>query len=42
MFTINNEYNYKKDYKYLDSVLNKTLAKEGVKDAIFSIIYIYI
>ena len=40
MFTINNEYNYKKDYKYLDSVLNKTLAKEGVKDAIFSIIFV--
>ena len=40
MYTINNDYGYDKDYKYLDKVLDRTLSKEGVKDAIFSIIFV--
>ena len=40
MFTINNVFGYDKDYDYLDSVLNRTLEKENVKDAVFSIIFV--
>ena len=40
MYTINNVYGYDKEYKYLDKVLNRTLKKENVNDAIFSIIFV--
>lgn len=39
-FEIVNKFNYKKDYKYLDDVINHTLDKLNVEKACLSIIFI--
>ena len=39
-FEIVNKFNYKKDYKYLDDVINNTLDKINVEKACLSIIFI--
>ena len=39
-YQINNKYGYQKSYDYLDDVINRTLKKLHVKNAIFSIIFI--
>ena len=39
-YEINNLYGYKEDYSYLNDVILKTLEHEGVKNSIFSIIFV--
>lgn len=39
-YEINNIYNYKEDYSYLDGVIKRTLKQENIKNAIFSIIFV--
>ena len=39
-YKITDEYGYKKDYSYLDSVIKRTLKHENVKNANFSIVFV--
>ena len=39
-YEINNNYNYKEDYSFLDGVIKSTLKHENVNNAIFSIIFV--
>lgn len=39
-YSITNEYGYKSDYSYLDDVIIRTLKKEKVKNANFSIVFV--
>lgn len=39
-YEIVDEYNYKSDYDYLNDVIDHTLEKLGIKNAIFSVIFI--
>lgn len=39
-YEINNNYNYKEDYTFLDGVIKSTLKYEKVNNAIFSIIFV--
>ncbi len=39
-YRITNEYGYDKDYSYLDSLINRTLKHEQVKNANFSIVFV--
>ena len=39
-YEIVNEYNYKDHYEYLNDVIEHTLKKLGIKNAIFSVIFI--
>ena len=39
-YSITNEYGYEKDYSYLNSVIERTLKYEKVKNATFSIVFV--
>ena len=39
-YSITNEYGYEKDFSYLDSVIERTLKHEKVKNATFSIVFV--
>ncbi len=39
-YSITNEYNYDKDYSYLDDVIKRVLKHEKVKNANFSIVFV--
>lgn len=39
-YSITNEYNYDKDYSYLDDLINRTLNHEKVNNANFSIVFV--
>lgn len=39
-YEINNIYNYKEDYTYLDGIIKRTLKQEKVHNAIFSIVFV--
>lgn len=39
-YEINNNYNYKEDYSFLDGVIKRTLKQENINNAIFSIVFI--
>lgn len=39
-YSITNEYDYKEDFSYLDSVIKRTLKHEKVKNATFSIVFV--
>lgn len=39
-YEINNNYDYKEDYTFLDSVIKRTLKHERINNAIFSIIFV--
>ncbi len=39
-YSITNEYGYNEDYSYLDSVIERTLKHEKVKNANFSIVFV--
>ena len=39
-YSITNEYGYKEDYSFLDSVIERTLKHEKVKNATFSIVFV--
>lgn len=39
-YSITNEYGYKEDYSYLNDVIERTLKKEKVKNATFSIVFV--
>ncbi len=39
-YSITNSYGYEKDYSYLDDVIKRTLKKEKVKNANFSIVFV--
>ncbi|MBE6156524.1 MAG: rRNA maturation RNase YbeY [Firmicutes bacterium] len=39
-YSITNEYGYEKDYSYLDSVIERTLKHEKVKNATFSVVFV--
>ncbi len=39
-YKITNEYGYDKDYSYLDDVIKRTLKREKVKNATFSIVFV--
>ena len=39
-YSITNEYNYDKDYSYLDDAIKRVLKHEKVKNANFSIVFV--
>lgn len=39
-YSITNEFGYEKDYSYLNDVIERTLKKEKVKNATFSIVFV--
>ena len=39
-YSITNEYGYDKDYSFLNDVIERTLKKEKVKNATFSIVFV--
>ena len=39
-YDINDNYGYKKDYKFLEGIIKRTLEHEKVENAIFSIIFV--
>lgn len=39
-YSITNEYGYKKDYSYLNDIIERTLKHEKVKNANFSIVFV--